>query len=143
MRITHSVDIPAPVERVWRVYTNVERWPLWMESMDHVDVMDGRALTLGSQVWIKQPRLPAATWEVTELDPGRSWTWIARSRGVTSTATHQLTAVDDVTTRVDTAIAFSGLTGALLGRMVSSRTREYLTLEAEGLRAACDFDAAS
>lgn len=143
MRITHSAEIPTPIDLVWRVYTDVERWPLWMESMDHVDVMDGRALTVGSQVWIKQPRLPATTWEVTELEPGRSWTWIARSPGTRSTATHRLTAVDGTTTRVDMAIAFSGLVGALLGRMLSSRTHEYLALEAEGLRSACEFNATS
>jgi uncharacterized protein YndB with AHSA1/START domain len=93
MRITHSADIPASIEKVWRVYTDVERWPQWMESMEHVDLaasggaIEGEPLQLGSQVWIAQPRLPNATWEVTELTPGRSWTWVSRSTGATSTAT--------------------------------------------------------
>lgn len=143
MRITHSAEIPTPIDLVWRVYTDVERWPQWMESMDHVDLaasggaIEGEPLQLGSQVWISQPRLPSATWEVTELTPGRSWTWVSRSPGATSTATHRLTAIDAATTRVDTSLEMTGLLGALAGRLISARARRYLAMEAEGLRAAC------
>jgi hypothetical protein len=143
MRITHSADIPAAIEKVWRVYTDVERWPQWMESMEHVDLaasggaIEGEPLQLGSQVWIAQPRLPNATWEVTELTPGRSWTWVSRSTGATSTATHHLTAVDPGTTRVETSVEMTGSLGALAGRLIAKRAARYMAMEAEGLRAAC------
>jgi uncharacterized membrane protein len=138
MRLTHSVDIPAPIDIVWQVYTDVERWPQWMESMDHVDVMDGRAMTLGSEVWISQPRLPNATWEVTEFTPGRSWTWVSRSPGARSTATHVLHPIDDTTTRVEMTLDMSGGIGAVAGRMIAKRALRYMTMEGDGLRAACD-----
>jgi len=138
MHITHSADIPAPIDVVWRVYADVERWPQWMESMDHVDVMDGGTLGMGSEVWISQPRLPNATWVVTELTPGRSWTWVSRSPGATSSATHHLTAVDPTTTRVDTSLDMGGILGALAGRLIARRAERYMVMEAEGLRAACD-----
>ncbi|HSJ46587.1 MAG TPA: SRPBCC family protein [Euzebyales bacterium] len=143
MRITHSAEIQAPIDLVWRVYTDVERWPQWMESMDHVDLaasggaIEGEPLQLGSQVWISQPRLPNATWEVTELTPGRSWTWVSRSPGATSTATHHLTAVDAATTRVDTSVEMKGVFGGLAGRLIAKRAARYMAMEAEGLRAAC------
>lgn len=148
MRITHSADIPAPIDLVWRIYTDVERWPQWMESMDHVDLaasggaIEGEPLQLGSQVWISQPRLPNALWEVTELTPGQSWTWVSRAPGVTSTASHHLTSVDPTTTRVDTALEMRGLLGSLVGRLIAARAERYMTMEAEGLRAACDAHAA-
>ena len=138
MRISHSVDIPAPIDLVWRVYIDVERWPQWMESMDHVDVMDGRAMRLGSEVWISQPRMPNATWEVTEFDPGRSWTWVSRTPGATSVATHVLSPVDHSTTRVEMSLDMSGGLGAVAGRMIAKRARRYMEMEGEGLRAACD-----
>lgn len=141
MRISHSVDIPAPIDLVWRIYTDVERWPQWMESMDHVDVMDGRAMTLGSEVWISQPRLPNATWEVTEFDPGRRWTWVSRTPGATSVATHELHPVDATTTRVEMSLDMSGGLGAVAGRMIAKRARRYMEMEGEGLRAACGADA--
>ena len=149
MRITHSAEVPATIDLVWRVYTDVERWPQWMESMDHVDLaasggaIEGEPLQLGSQVWISQPRLPNATWEVTELTPGRSWTWVSRSLGATSTATHRLTAVDDATTRVDTALEMTGVLGDLVGRLITKRAKRYMAMEAEGLRAACEAETAS
>lgn len=143
MTIAHSVDVPAPIDLVWQVYSQVEHWPQWMESMDHVDIMDGRALALGSQVWIAQPRMPATTWTVTELTPGHSWTWVSRTRGVTATATHELAAVDDTTTRVDMSVAFSGLQGKLVGRLTGGRVHSYLEMEARGLTEACAFHARS
>ncbi len=148
MRITHSAEVPATIDLVWRVYTDVERWPQWMESMDHVDLaasggaIEGEPLQLGSQVWISQPRLPNATWEVTELTPGHSWTWVSRSPGATSTATHRLTAVDDATTRVDTALEMTGVLGDLVGRLITKRAKRYMAMEAEGLRAACEAETA-
>lgn len=137
MRITHSVDIPAPIDLVWRVYTDVERWPQWMESMDHVDVMDGRPMTLGSDVWISQPRLPNATWHVTEFTPGRSWTWESKTPGATSIATHALSPIDDASTRVEMSLDMSGGLGAVAGRMIAKRARRYMEMEGAGLRAAC------
>lgn len=139
MRIDDHVDITAPIDHVWEIYTNVEHWPQWMESMDHVDVMDGERLRQGSEVWISQPRLPAATWTVVEFTPGRSWTWVSRTRGVVSTATHSLTAIDGGTTRVEMAIEFSGMLGGLLGRGLAGRARSYLAMEAAGLAEACAF----
>lgn len=144
MRIAHSAQIPAPIDLVWRVYTDVERWPQWMDSMDHVDLADsgasieGEPLQLGSQVWISQPRLPNAMWEVTELTPGRSWTWVSRSTGATSTATHELTANGDGTTRVDTSLEMTGALGGIAGRMIAKRAARYMQMETDGVRAACD-----
>lgn len=143
MRITHRAEIPAPIALVWDVYTDVERWPQWMESMQHVDLaasggaIEGEPLQLGSQVWISQPRLPNATWEVTELTPGRSWTWVSRTPGTTSTATHELTAIDTGTTRVETSVEMTGPLGRLVGRVIAKRAARYMAMEAEGLRAAC------
>jgi uncharacterized membrane protein len=143
MRITHSAEIGAPIDLVWRVYTDVERWPQWMESMDHVDLaasggaIEGEPLQLGSQVWISQPRLPNATWKVTELTPGRSWTWVSRSPAATSTATHQLTTVDATTTRVDTSVEMKGVLGGPAGRLIARRAARHMAMEADGLRAAC------
>lgn len=143
MRITHTAEIPAPIDLVWRVYTDVERWPQWMQSMDHVDLaasggaIEGEPLQLGSQVWISQPRLPSAMWEVTELTPGRSWTWQSRSVGATSTATHEVTATADKATRVDTSLQITGPVGGLVGLAIRRLAQRYLAMEADGLRAAC------
>jgi uncharacterized membrane protein len=141
MRIAHAVDIPAPVERVWQTYSHVELWPHFMEPMSHVDIIDGGPLQVGSQVWIKQPKLGAGTWEVTEMVPGRSWTWVSRRPGITVTAVHLLEPIGDRHTRVDTTVDFGGPIGALLGHFRADLTRRYLAEETDGLREACTRDA--
>lgn len=143
MRLTHSAEIPAPIDLVWRVWTDVERWPQWMESMDHVDLassggaIEGEPLQLGSKVWIAQPRMANATYEVTELTPGRSWTWVAHSPGTTTTITHELTATGAAATRTDTTVDITGPIGAIAGFAVRKRAQRYLEMEAVGLQAAC------
>jgi uncharacterized membrane protein len=143
MRLRHTTEIPAPNDLVWRVYTDVERWPQWMESMDHVDLADSggaieaEPLRLGGRVWISQPRLPSAMWEITELTPGRSWTWVSRAPGATSTATHELTATGEAATRIDTSLTISGPVGALVGLLIRRRAQRYMEMEAVGLQAAC------
>jgi hypothetical protein len=60
---------------------------------------------------------------------------------VISTATHELSVVDSTTTRVDLSVEFSGLLGALIGRLLAGRARSYMVLEARGLTEACEFHA--
>ena len=108
MHAEDSIDIEAPADVVWRVYADVERWPDWTASMDEVTFVRGDALADGAEVRIKQPRLPRVTWVVTELRPGASWTWEARSPGALTVARHVVTATDDGTTRVEQSIDQTG-----------------------------------
>ena len=131
----HDVTIAAPIERVWDIYANVEQWPTWTASVTEVRLLAGRAgLTLGTRASIKQPRFPKLVWTVTAIQPGASWSWVTRSPGATTTAVHELRAVDDETTRVELTIEQTGIVGAVVGRLTRGLTRRYLALEAAGLR---------
>src|SRR5215475_6563957 len=101
MNIADSVTISATADEVWRVFTDVERWPEWTASVRSVEVTSGDGVALGARVRIKQPRLPALVWEVTEVEPGVSWTWVSRSPGVVTTARHSVTALGPDKTRVE------------------------------------------
>ena len=138
MHAEDSIDIEAPADVVWRVYADVERWPDWTASMDEVTFVRGDALADGAEVRIKQPRLPRVTWVVTELRPGASWTWEARSPGALTVARHVVTATDDGTTRVEQSIDQTGPLGGLVGRAIAGLTHRYLRMEAEGLKATAE-----
>ena len=138
MHTEDSIEILAPVEKVWAVYADVERWPDWTASVRSVELVEGDALAVGARARIDQPRLPRVTWTVTELTPGRSWTWENRSPGAHTVAWHVVTPVDSATTRVEQGIDQDGPIGGLVGRLYAGLTRRYLRMEAQGLKAACE-----
>ena len=143
MILRDRITIAAPIERVWDVYADVERWPAWTASVTTLELLDGPDLAVGRRARIKQPRFPRVVWTVTAIEPGTSWTWIARSPGATTTATHELRRVDATTTEVTQTIEQRGPLGALVGRLAARLTRRYLAMEAAGLRQRTESHVAS
>jgi hypothetical protein len=120
---------------VWAVFADAERWPEWTASVSRVVALEGPGIEVGRRFEIKQPRFPALVWEVTEVDPGVSWTWRQRSPGGTTLATHEVVPVDAGHTRVLQRIEQRGPVGVAVGALTRRLTRRYLTLEGEGLKA--------
>ena len=133
-----AITIEAPVERVWEVFTDVERWPEWTPSVTTATVIAGDGVALGARVRMKQPRLPEMIWEVTRVEPGSTWTWVSRSPGAVTEAVHHLRAHDGSTTRVEQIVEQTGMLGALVGRLMRGTTRRYLAMEAAGLKHRCE-----
>lgn len=92
------------------------------------------------KVRIRQPRLPAATWTVDTVVPGRSFSWISSRAGITSsragitsTAEHQVLSLGQgcrVLVSLRQTGPFAPLSAALLGRLI----RRYLRMEVVGLK---------
>jgi uncharacterized membrane protein len=127
-----SIAIDAPIDVVWSVFTDVERWPTWTSSVTSVELLDG-PMRLGAKARIRQPRLPTVVWEVTKWEPGRSWTWAVTSPGAHTEASHVLSTVGDRTLAEQT-ITSSGPLGRLVAVLLRSLTRRYLAIEAAGLK---------
>ena len=132
-----TIDIDADPERVWATLVDVERWPQWTASMRELTYLDGDGLAPGRRVRIRQPRLPALVWEVSELDPGRCFSWRAESPGVTSEGVH-LVRSTAAGTSVTLGIRHSGPLAGIVGRLTGGRTRRYVRMEAEGLKRRCE-----
>ena len=129
-----AIEIPAPTDRVWAVMSDVERWPEWTPTVTSIERLDQGPLVVGSRARIRQPRLPPATWRVTELVPGRSFTWVTHSPGVLVIAHHGVESAGDGT-RAVLSLRFSGLLGPLVARMTRGLNERYLGMEANGLKA--------
>lgn len=139
MRFEKTIDVAASAEHVFGVYINVERWPEWTESVTSVERLDDGPLQVGSRVRMKQPRLPAAVWEVTELTPERSFTWVARGPGIVTTASHVITPTDqDDRVTVTATLDQAGPLGPLLGLLTKRMTNQYIETEVRGLKARCE-----
>jgi len=134
MHFEHSVPIAAPPQQVFDRYVDVERWPEWLETMTSVERLDDGPLRVGSRTRIKQPKLPVAVWEVTALETGRSWTWVAKGPGIVTTASHVVDPAGDGS-RVTASLDQAGPLGGVLGRLTRGMTDRYLQIEGDSLRA--------
>ena len=78
------------VHRAWgpRRIVDIERWPEWGSTVTSVRRLDDGPLEVGSRVRIEQPRIPPTEYVVTELEPNRSFIWVATAPGVRTTARH-------------------------------------------------------
>jgi uncharacterized membrane protein len=130
-----SIEIDAPPQLVWDVFSDVEHWPDWTASVTSLTGLDGPALAVGKRFAIKQPGMQKLVWKVTEIDPGSSWTWVQRSPGVLVTARHDVITQPGGRTLVRQQLDQRGVLGALVGRLMAKKTKRFLELEAQGLKA--------
>ncbi|GAA4543264.1 SRPBCC family protein [Mycobacterium paraffinicum] len=130
-----SVEIDASPQLVWDVFSDVERWPEWTASVTSLVGRDGPTLGAGKRFTIKQPGMSKLVWKVTDIDPGASWTWVQRSPGVRVSARHDVLPQPGGRTLVRQQLDQRGLLGALVGRLMLNKTKRFLELEAQGLKA--------
>jgi uncharacterized membrane protein len=138
---SESVEIQAPPDRVWDVLRDVERWPEWTPSVTSVKPVDPGPFDVGTRVVIRQPKLRAARWRVTELHEGEGFTWVTHSPGVHVTARHQIEPTAGGS-RVKLSLQFSGPLAPLVTRLTRGLNERYLTMEAQGLKARSEGAAA-
>lgn len=134
---TTTVDIAAPPAQVWAVMSDLARWPEWTASMTSVTPLGQGPLAAGRTVRVKQPKLAAATFVITDWRPERGFDWITRSAAVTAVARHDIEPTPDGS-RVTLAVEFSGPLARLVCWLYGRLTERYIRMEARGLKAAAE-----
>lgn len=134
MRFESSVHIDATPARVYEVFSDVERWPEWTESISTVERLDDGPLRVGSKTRIKQPRFPVAVWEVTEIVEGSHFIWVAKGPGTTSIGGHYVEP-DGTGALAVSRVDQTGPGGWLIGVLSKGLTNRYLAMESAGLKA--------
>jgi uncharacterized membrane protein len=127
----------APPAQVYRLFIDVERWPELTQSMRSVRRLDDGPIRVGSEATVRQPRLPAARWRVTDVEPDRRFTWETRSGGVTSVGDH-LVEPDGAGSRITLTVRMSGPLSGVMGLLMGGLARRYAAMELEGFRAAAE-----
>jgi uncharacterized membrane protein len=128
-----TVIIDATPDKVFAVLCDVERWPEWTSTMISVRRLDTGPFTVGSTAEVRQPKLRAAVWQVTELDANRNFTWTTRSPGLRMKAGH-LVEAHGTGSRVALSFEMSGLIAPLVSRLYGSLIDEYVVTESLGLK---------
>ena len=128
-----SVDVKASPERVWEVLTDAERWHEWTPSITSVELLD-KPIAVGGRAIIRQPELPPATFKITALEPGRSFTWVSGIPGIVFVHAKHTVEPAPLGARVTLAVRFDGLLGGVMGKKMAELNNRYLRMEAAGLK---------
>jgi carbon monoxide dehydrogenase subunit G len=128
-----TIAIQAPPDWVWATVSDIEHWSAWTPTISSIRRLDPGPLALGTRAIVRQPKLLPARWQITELEEGRSFTWIARGPGILVTARH---AIEDAAngSRVTLSLDFSGPLGPLCARLTRGLNARYLAMEARELK---------
>ncbi len=124
--------IDAPTQSVWEVLFDVARWPEWTPTIASVGRLDDGPFRVGSRARVRQPKLPRALWEVTEVVEGRSFTWVAKGPGMKTIARHEVVS-DEGGSKVTLSIEQTGPMGSVAAMILGRLTQRYIELEAESL----------
>ncbi len=138
MRFEEVVQLQAPPAEVWAVMSNVAGWPQWNDSVTAVEVLRPGPVGLGTQARVKQPRLPAVTWEVTDWRPATSFTWEVKRVPVPTMGRHAIAPSADGSSTVTLVLKQKGPLAPLLGALTRGMTERYIALEAQGLKRRCE-----
>ena len=137
MRIEHSIEIAAPVERVWDLTMDVESWPEHTSTITSVERLEDAPLAIGSTARIKQPAQPTRTWTVTALEPKKRFAWATKTMGTTMTGSHYL-APTEHGTRNTLTVDIEGPLAPVVGLLIRRPIRKAITTENEGFKAAAE-----
>jgi uncharacterized membrane protein len=134
MKIQHSIEIDASVDRVWELTMDVEAWPAHTPSMTSVERLDATPLAVGSQARIKQPAQPERVWTVTTFEPRQRFAWSTKAMGTRMTGGHQLEERNGGTTNTLT-VDIEGPLAPLMGLLMRRPIRKAIEQENEGFKA--------
>jgi uncharacterized protein YndB with AHSA1/START domain len=138
MNIETTVSIAASPERVWAVLSDVERWHEWTASITCAKLLTPAPLHNTSAARIKQPRFPSMVWRVTTFEPGRGFAWETRSLGAVTVGEHWISANLQGGVDVLLTVRQTGPLVFLFRAWISKITREYVEMEAQGLKRRCE-----
>lgn len=138
MTITNTIEIAAPVERVWALTVDVEGWPsVTPKTVTSVNRVDGGAIGVGSQARIKQPAQPKLVWTVSEFVPNERFVWGTRTMGISMVGRHEM-APTTTGTRNTLTVELSGRGAGLFARLFGKRIGAAIALENEGFKRAAE-----
>jgi uncharacterized membrane protein len=122
--IQRSLTIDVPADKVYDAFVDLSRWLEWNPHFRTVKPLSEGPLAVGSKARVALKLSPlASVWEVTELNPSRSFTWTSSSLpGLRLAFDHIAESADGgarATLRIDIEGPLSflaGVTGAFYGR---------------------------
>lgn len=120
-------------DALWERVRNLEEWPSYTSSIISAEIIGNGKLAVGSEILIKQPGAPEATWIVTEYSEGSLFTYEMRRSGVTTTAHHVVEPELPSGSSLTLIFSMQGRLAKFWGFLMGRKIRTFLELEANGL----------
>ena len=95
--ISKTINVEARPEIIYKILTEIGNWNLWTKSVRSIKLLNKKIFEKGAKVKIVQPKLLPTTWEVTEIEKDKSFTWVSNSPGLRMNASHIIELRDDAT----------------------------------------------
>lgn len=114
---------------LWAVVSDLTAWPQHLPTVDALTPLQTTEPAVGARYRVRQPGLPPATWRITEWEPLRGFTWVSRTVGLTTTATHHIVADEDGCA-LRLTLDWRGPLAWLVRRRWAGLGTDYLTTEA-------------
>jgi uncharacterized protein YndB with AHSA1/START domain len=136
LSVARSITIDAPPARVFDAYTRLESWSRWVPHFRELTLLSDGPLRAGFRARIRTAYTPlGGIWEVTELQPGRSFAWTYRELpGLRLTVDH-IAEPSGVRTRATLALRVSGPLGLLIAPVTGVMTRRTFDRSLAALKA--------
>jgi uncharacterized membrane protein len=131
--ISKTILVNARAEIVFKILIDVGNWRSWTRSIKRIELLNKKNFEIGTKVKVVQPKLLPITWEVTELEKDKSFTWVSNSIGLKMTARHILVQ-GDKGTFVELTTIYEGILSGLIYKITAALTDEYMTMEIDGLK---------
>lgn len=120
----------ARPDTLWAVVSDLTLWPDLLPTFTSIRQVGGPpAIGVGSRFEVRQPGVVTSIYEITEWKPGASFTWVARSPGVVTTAHHLISEIDGGS-RLDLEFTWSGPLGRLATPVFRRKAQSMIELEA-------------
>jgi len=138
MKFESSIDINAPVEKVWALIDKLEEWPQWMPSIKKIERLSKEPLAVGSQLSVtaKVSRLTVKLlMTIIEFVPERTVVMQGKALGTNLTRFYTLEPINGKTKvtiggDVSGALAWMACRG---GKKVSAEIAQAAKKKVEGL----------
>jgi len=135
MQFEEQIDISAPAEKIFAIYSNVEGWSSWDPDVKTSSI-EG-AFVSGANGTLEPSKGPKAKIAFTKVLPNRSFTVKSKLPLCVMRFEHELSG-DSEKTKVVHRVTFDGILSPLFGRIIGSQISNGLPNTLQGLKHAAE-----